>query len=45
VEGRSHKVSQRKVENPVGSGRQADTLCSVLEWENLGGINPSSRSL
>ena len=45
VEGWCHKVSQSKVENPVGGGRQADALRSVLEWENLRGINPCRRSL
>jgi hypothetical protein len=45
VEGWCHEVSQSKIENPVGGGRQADALCSELERENLGGVNPCSRSL
>lgn len=45
VEGWCHKVSQSKVENPVGGGGQADALRSVPERENLGSINPCSRSL
>lgn len=45
VEGRCHKVSQSKIENPVGGGRQADALRSILQRENLGGINPCSWSL
>lgn len=35
VERGCHKVSQGKVENPVGSSRNANTLSPVLQRENL----------
>jgi hypothetical protein len=45
VESGSYEVSQGEVENPVGSGRNTNTLSSVLQREDLGSIDPSSRSL
>lgn len=45
VKGWCHEVGQGKVEDPVGGGRYAHALGSVLEWENLRGIDPCSGGL
>jgi hypothetical protein len=44
-ESRSDKVCEGKVEYPVSSCGQTDTLGAVLEGEDLGGINPGSGGL
>ena len=45
VEGRGNEVRQGEVENPVGRGRDTNTLGSVLQRENLRCVDPSGRSL